>query len=651
MVGKSNYFDLKSWFFTVRVNWSETYEIETNASIVQVDSLQIQTSYLGNEYPSGYININGVRAVTFDGYYGTHSFYVGSAGTWVTLGGNPAAPWKSGSIAHNADGTKSITIEVSLSGTNMGSGWSVSGSQTIELTTIPRASTPTLSVASPYAGDTVTLYTNRKVSTYTHDITYTFGSASGTIGTNVGASIQWAIPISLAKAIAGTSGTLTIRTVTKSGSTTLGTSSITVTLRIPDNDTTKPVINSVVLTAEHDLPEKFSGVYVQGRSAIKAQVDAVGNYSDISGYSLTALGKAYAGNPAVTNALSITGSVSVKSTVTDKRGFSRSVTNEVLYYPYTKPGVAPPEGQSQITCKRCQADGTLDISGLYLKIDAGKKFSSVNGLNLCELRYRYSESGGAFTDWITLLEKGSADNYVSVVLEGVVDSAVTAYTVEIGVVDDISENSVTFPIGTASAVWHAEEGGEALGIGGYAQRKGVDVFWDLYMNQKKISGLPTPTEDSDAVPLSYLNEALGNVKVTMVTLRDLIFPVNSIYISYSHTSPASLFGGTWTRLSNRFLWATPSTGTIGGTGGESSHKLTINEMPAHSHTPSVGGSFYTTRGSGSSEIGGLQSGGAFGEAGSSGGASRTGYTSTVGGGAAHNNLPPWIAVSVWRRTA
>lgn len=534
--GKKSYFDLKSGFFTVRTNWSETYDIASNTSVVQVDSLQIQTSYLGNEYPSGYIKIvdpngNAQTLVTFDGYRGTHSFYVGSAGTWVALGGNPAAPWKSGNIVHNTDGKKSITIEVSLSGTRMGSGWSVSGSDTVDLTPIPRASTPTLSAASPYAGDTVTLYTNRKVSTYTHDITYTFGNTSGTIGTDVGASMEWEIPISLAKAITGTSGTLKIHTVTKNGKSTLGTVDVNVTLRIPDNDITKPVINSVVLTPEHDLPEKFSGVYVQGRSAIKSQVDAVGEYSDISEYSLNALGKTYTGNPATTNVLSISGGVSVKSTVTDKRGYARSVTNEVLYYPYSAPSVAPTDGRSQVVCKRCKADGTIDISGLYLKIDAGKKFSSVNGLNQCELRYRYATSGGAFSNWITLQEKGSADNNVSVVLAGVVDSAVTSYTIDIGVVDDIgSENSVTFPIGTASAVWHAPEGGEALGIGGYAQRKGVDCFWDMYMNQKKLGGLLTPTEDGDAVPKAYADEVaelFASEKVSMALLWENASPGSS----------------------------------------------------------------------------------------------------------------------------
>lgn len=634
--GKKSFFDLESGFFTVRTNWSETYDIASNTSVVQVDSLQIKTSYLGNEYPSGYIKIldpngNAQTLVTFDGYRGTHSFYVGSAGTWVALGGNPAAPWKSGNIVHNNDGKKSITIEVSLSGTRMGSGWSVSGSSTIDLTPIPRASTPTLSAASPYAGDTVTLYTNRKVSTYTHDITYTFGTASGTIGTNVGASTQWEIPISLAKAITGSSGTLKIRTVTKNGNSTLGTVDVNVTLRIPDNDTTKPVINSVVLTPEHDLPEKFSGVYVQGRSAIKSQMDAVGEYSDISEYSLNALGKTYTGNPATTNVLSISGGVSVKSTVTDKRGYARSVTNEVLYYPYSAPSVAPTDGRSQVVCKRCKADGTIDISGLYLKIDAGKKFSSVNGLNQCELRYRYATAGGAFSNWITLHEKGSADNSVSVILAGVVDSAVTSYTIEIGVVDDIgSENSVTFPIGTASAVWHAPEGGEALGIGGYAQRKGVDCFWDLFMNGKKLSDLPAPTEDGDAV--------------TKGSLLDLIHPVDSIYISYSHKSPAELFGGTWTRIENSFLWGIAASGTIGGTGGEQTHTLTTNEMPKHSHNPMLGSTRLGGNG-GTSSGWRMEANAAWSQVGT------YATTASAGGGAAHNNMPPYTNVSIWRRIA
>lgn len=485
MVGKNGYFDLTSGFFTVRTYWSETYEVSTNASIVQIDSVHIKTSYLGTEYPSGYIKVNGANVVTFDAGAGTHSFYVGTANTWASVGGKPAAPWKSGSIAHGADGKKSIAIEVSISGTGMGSGWSVSGSKTVALTDIPRASTPSLSAANPYAGDTVTVYTNRKVSSYTHDITYTFGTASGTIGTNVGASTQWAIPISLAKAITGTSGTLKIRTVTKSGSTTLGTVDVEVTLRIPDNDTTKPIISSVTLA---EVSGPFSGVYVQGRSAIKVTTAASSNYSSIAKYQVTVLGKTYTGSSITTAVLDITGSVSVKVTVTDARGFSRSTTKSVVFYPYASPSVAPASGQSSVICKRCTADGTVSVSGTYLKIVAARKYSSVNGNNKCILRYRWKSSGN-WSSWVTLLSRTAASNEVSTVIPNVVSSTVTSYTIEIGVLDDVgTSKSVKYSIGTAGAVWHAAEGGEALGIGGYAQRKGVDVFWPMHMNGNRISG-------------------------------------------------------------------------------------------------------------------------------------------------------------------
>lgn len=117
------------------------------------------------------------------------------------------------------------------------------------------------------------------------------------------------------------------------------------------------------------------------------------------------------------------------------------------------------------------------------------------------------------------------------------------------------------------------------------------------------------------------------------------YPVNSIYISYSHTSPAELFGGTWERIEDRFLWGCKSTESIGDTGGESSHTLVVDEMPSHSH-PFISTNEY------SSTSGGWNAP-AWGP-GSKNTAAITGFT---GGGAAHNNMPPYIKVSIWRRIA
>ena len=117
------------------------------------------------------------------------------------------------------------------------------------------------------------------------------------------------------------------------------------------------------------------------------------------------------------------------------------------------------------------------------------------------------------------------------------------------------------------------------------------------------------------------------------------YPVNSIYISYSHTSPAELFGGTWARIEDRFLWGCKSTESIGATGGESAHTLAVDEIPSHSH-PFISTNEY------SSTSGGWKNP-AWGP-GSNTTAAITGFT---GGGAAHNNMPPYIQVSIWRRIA
>ena len=63
------------------------------------------------------------------------------------------------------------------------------------------------------------------------------------------------------------------------------------------------------------------------------------------------------------------------------------------------------------------------------------------------------------------------------------------------------------------------------------------------------------------------------------TLLNLIYPVGSIYISYTSTSPGTRFGGTWVAITGRFIYANAGTGT----GGSNSHKITINEMPNHHH--------------------------------------------------------------------
>lgn len=66
-------------------------------------------------------------------------------------------------------------------------------------------------------------------------------------------------------------------------------------------------------------------------------------------------------------------------------------------------------------------------------------------------------------------------------------------------------------------------------------------------------------------------------------MLDNVWPVGSIYMSVNSTDPGTLFGGTWQRLKDRFLLGAGDTYMAGSQGGEASHTLTENEMPAHSH--------------------------------------------------------------------
>ena len=132
----------------------------------------------------------------------------------------------------------------------------------------------------------------------------------------------------------------------------------------------------------------------------------------------------------------------------------------------------------------------------------------------------------------------------------------------------------------------------------------------------------------------------GGVDVS--TVLGKVYPVGSIYMSVNSTSPGALFGGTWVQIEDKFLLAAGATYKAGSTGGEATHTLTQGEMPKHNHVI-----YYPN-------AGGPDTGAAIGfpEAGSKNtwwaAACMTGQT---GGSAAHNNMPPYLAVYVWARTA
>ena len=124
---------------------------------------------------------------------------------------------------------------------------------------------------------------------------------------------------------------------------------------------------------------------------------------------------------------------------------------------------------------------------------------------------------------------------------------------------------------------------------------------------------------------------------------DLIYPIGSIYMTVSDTNPfETIKFGVWEKIENRFLLASSNIHMNGETGGEENHTLSINEMPKHSHKMKYDSIGWTAIRQSSGTNGILENNAS----------SYDGQYSTeeVGNGNAHNNMPPYLAVNMWKRT-
>ena len=169
---------------SARVTVTETYDIAANTSTLSVAVAVACANYYGHTYYlNGTISAGGQTLQTMRSTAGTHHVTVSKLNTYYPIRGSgaPGSPWSSGAIAHNTDGSKSVTVAVDFKGYegsgNGANGFSVSGSATVDLTHIPRASTVGATDANIGAVSMVAV--SRKSTEYTHSIAFSFGGISG----------------------------------------------------------------------------------------------------------------------------------------------------------------------------------------------------------------------------------------------------------------------------------------------------------------------------------------------------------------------------------------------------------------------------------------------------------------------------------------
>ena len=474
--GKSGSFTIAGTkSMSAKCYWSETYDVASNTHVISIDKIcLISTNWYGfTYYLDGTVSVENVTLVSFSSSAGGHSCIVDSQYDEYPVkaaSGFSAPPWYSGEITGKADGSCSVTVALNFRGLTINgdgaNGFSVSGSSTVALTTIPRASAIS-STGNVTLGNKCSVKWTPASMSFRYKLKFSLGSwIYTTEAINPGTTSAYTytgytIPLDVAGYISSTSktGTMTVALYTYSDaacSIMVGSvSTKTFTVTIPENASTKPSV-SLTGVPVSSLSSPFSDMFIQGMSKFQATITASGKYgASIASQKLTIEGKSY-GAPYISGFIASSGDVTVKATVTDSRGFTGEVQKTITVIPYQKPKLLPGAGESGIICARCDANGSLTESGTYLKIVAGRSYSKVTvddaQNNFCEIRYRYRlESANTFSDWITLLEKSdiSADAVNSGAIANVVASAQSSYVVQLGVADDVGEtDAIQFIIPT-----------------------------------------------------------------------------------------------------------------------------------------------------------------------------------------------------------
>ncbi|MCR0546152.1 DUF859 family phage minor structural protein [[Clostridium] innocuum] len=603
---------------SVKLSWSlSSQSVENNQST-------LSWSITGAGSASGWVMTGGFKAVI----NGT-TVYSTSTDTRIQLYNGTSVASGTTKITHNADGTKSFSLSIEAGVYTYAVSVTASGTHTLD--TIPRASTVSATNTNLNSASTITI--TRASSSFTHTLTYSFGSTTGTIvSKTTSTSVSWTPALTLANQIPNAvSGTCTITCDTYNGSTKIGSKTCTLTLTVPAS--VKPTMTSVTATrVDGDVPTAWA-IYVQNKSKATVTINgAAGAYgSTISSYSISGGGYSSTASSFTTGLLAASGTITFTAKVTDSRGrVSDAKTVSISVVAYSAPSF------SSYISQRATSAGVINDDGTYIRGLISFSYATCSSKNTitCATYYKKSSS----TSWTNANKSFSSGTAFT--FGGGAISTESSYDVKYTITDAFTTVTIIDMVSTASVLMDFKAGGKGIAIGKVSEKdKTLEIAdsWELEVHGKK--------------------------------LIDYIYPIGSIYLSVNSTSPATLFGGSWTQLKDRFLLGAGSTYSSGATGGAATHKLSVAEMPSHAHdTPFFNN--MTNNGEMKSDFIGV-----FGKGVTASQALKdTGQTSTMemwwinqtntaegnewayltsakGSGSAHNNMPPYLVVYMWKRTA
>ncbi len=592
--------------YTLQANWTATQDISGNYSDITIRHVLV----IGSAY-SLHISSRS-NTCTVDGTAQNYtSPAINQKGGSVTLGTTTYR------VNHNADGSKSCTVtdvfnvNATIDGSQVSS---ITASGNITLDNIPRQATITSATDFTDTGTPSLQYSN--AGGFTADAYLEFAP--------VGSGTQ----IMRRNAITGKSGTYTFvltdaeRETLRAACTGVSMpvryvlrtfiggkeyySSLDRTMSMSD---AAPILGAVSYADGNATTAAITGdakVIVQKQSDLQV---TFGSATAQKGATITEYSATFAGvTKTATSVVALDlGKVDVSSdmplvfSVTDSRGLKTSTMLTVKVEPWWEP-------TSTVALAR------KNNFEPETHITATAWYASLDGKNDVTITAKYRKAG-------------SSDDWATVALANGVESTVTcerdyAYEWEVTTADKLGSTTQSLTLGRGIPTFFIDTAKSSVGVNCFPDSSGVLQLGDN----------------------AFLT-AQG------------AYPVGSIYLSVNDTNPATLFGGTWERISQgRFLlgagsnaanntnyWGSYPAGSTNfparEMGGEATHTLTVDEMPSHTHYERL--EWSNTAGWGVTGTG--PNANAVVDQGS--------VTGSTGGGKPHNNMPPYLVVFMWERVS
>ena len=327
--------------------------------------------------------------------------------------------------------------------------------------TQPKVTTTEARMTSP-----LTIELPRVSSDFTHDLSYKFGGATGTIASGVGTSYEWTPPLTLANQIPkATSGSLTITVVTKRGTTVIGTKTTTVSLRVPSS--LGPTITGVTLSDYHTFISDQFTVWVANRSRPVVETDVAGAYgSTIEAISVAAMNATYSGDEVLLGTIRTTNPVPITITVTDSRGRKTSTTRTITAIEWEPPKI------DSAYARRANSSGTVDPQGSYARIYFKYSISPVNDQNTHRWKIQ-RRSGSAWVD----VQDGTGYTQNTSVFLSTIFSPDQSFDFRLLVWDYFQTSQVEFELPTTASVIDVKANKRGLAIGKASERDVFEVGW------------------------------------------------------------------------------------------------------------------------------------------------------------------------------